>query len=65
MIRRNIVRGDRDGRVVKWALVAAGFALSLGGYAEVTLARAADEVNKVVAESVAEPDADRVSRIAG
>ena len=32
MIRRNVLR--RDNRPVKWSLVAAAFALSLGFYAE-------------------------------
>ena len=33
MIRRDVLR-QRDNRTVKWSLVAAGFALSLGLYAE-------------------------------
>jgi hypothetical protein len=37
MIRRDVVRGDRDQTVVKWALVAAVFALTVGCVAEVTL----------------------------
>jgi hypothetical protein len=32
MIRRDVLK--RDGRPVKWSLLAAGFALSLGLYAE-------------------------------
>lgn len=36
MIRRDVL-AQRDNRTVKWALVAAMFALSLGAYAEHTL----------------------------
>ncbi|HSJ09084.1 MAG TPA: hypothetical protein VK928_04200 [Longimicrobiales bacterium] len=37
MIRRDVLK-ERDGSVVKWSLVAAAFALSLGCYAEMVLA---------------------------
>jgi hypothetical protein len=63
MIRRDIVHADRDQRVVKWSLVAATFALSLGCFAEVTLARSGDETAPIVAEKTVEADADR--RVAG
>jgi hypothetical protein len=65
MIRRNIVQADRDQGVVTWSLLAAAFALSVGCFAEVTLARSADEDGaKVVAES-AETKTDKGLRIAG
>jgi hypothetical protein len=65
MIRRNIVQPDRDQRVVKWSLIAATFALSVGCFAEISLARAVDEGNgKVVAESV-DAEAEKSLRIAG
>jgi hypothetical protein len=41
MIRRNLV-AEKDTRVVKWSLLAAAFALSLGFYAETTLERHAE-----------------------
>jgi len=65
MIRRSIVEVDRDHRVVKWSLTAAVFALSVGTFAEITLKRTAEDTTKVVAESVADADADRMQRIAG
>lgn len=42
MIRRNVLQGDRDQKTVKWALVAATFALSIGCLAEVSLVAAED-----------------------
>lgn len=39
MIRRDVLT-QRDNRTVKWALVAAVFALSVGAFAEHTLANA-------------------------
>jgi hypothetical protein len=43
MIRRDVVRTDRDQKVVKWALVASVIALSLGCFAEVTMERHAGD----------------------
>lgn len=43
MIRRNVLQGERDSRVVKWSLIAAVFALSIGCYAELVLASHEDE----------------------
>jgi hypothetical protein len=65
MIRRNIVRADWDHRAVKWSLVAAAFALSVGCFAEVTLSRADEDTGSVVAERASDVEADRLERIAG
>jgi hypothetical protein len=54
MIRRNILRHDRDQRVVRWSLVAAGFALSVGFYAQGELRANA---HRSVAEKTAEAPA--------
>lgn len=42
LVRRDVLT-QRDNRTVKWALVAAAFALSLGSFAEHTLAKHGDE----------------------
>jgi hypothetical protein len=49
LIRRDVIRGDRDQNVVKWALIAAVFALSMGCVAEVTLVRVDDDSAAAVA----------------
>jgi hypothetical protein len=65
MIRRSILQPERDQHAVKWSLMAAAFALSVGFFAEVSLARAAEEGAKVVAERAADVEADRTERTAG
>jgi len=53
MIRRGVVNGAGDQRVVKWALVAAAVALSMGYFAEHKLAtRAATDATTVAEQSV-------------
>lgn len=51
MIRRNMYYIERDQRVVKWALIAAAFALTIGYYAETALVRR-DADATVAGESV-------------
>jgi hypothetical protein len=65
MIRRNISQAERDHQVVKWSLMAAAFALSIGTLAEVKLARTNEEGAKAVAESVTESQEGTLPRIAG
>jgi hypothetical protein len=52
MIRRDVVRGERDQTVVKWALVAAVFALTVGCVAEVTLAHTEVDAAVIAGQSV-------------
>lgn len=69
MIRRNVIRFDREQRVVKRSLLAAAVALSLGFYAQTSLHReaAAAEVKAVVTEAestlVVQPEAPKAPRI--
>jgi hypothetical protein len=52
MIRRDVVRTDRDQKVVKWALVASVLALSLGCFAEVTMDRHAGDTTPAAPQTV-------------
>lgn len=54
MIRRNLV-AERDQRVVKWSLVAAAFALSLGYFAETSLERHVEDAQPVAGQTVEAP----------
>lgn len=58
MIRRNVFQSERDPRVVKWSLLAAALALSLGGYAEMVISEHADAqpAASVTAEDTAHAD---------
>jgi hypothetical protein len=51
MIRRNLVV-ERDQKVVKWSLIAAAFALSLGYFAEVQLERHVEDTRPVAGQTV-------------
>jgi hypothetical protein len=51
MIRRDLVI-ERDQRVVKWSLIAAVFALSLGYFAETSLERNASDATPVAGQAV-------------
>lgn len=53
MIRRDVLR--RDNRPVKWFLVAAAFALSLGLYAEHALTTETDAQTAVVQKAAPAP----------
>jgi hypothetical protein len=55
MIRRNVIRHDQ--RVVRWSLVAAGLALSVGFYAQAGLE--SGEQAKAAAEKTAEAQATK------
>ncbi|HSJ23538.1 MAG TPA: hypothetical protein VK929_02565 [Longimicrobiales bacterium] len=65
MIRRNITSADRDRTVVKWSLIAAAFALSVGSLAEATLTRSTEDTAKVVAEQAIDVEDTKAVRIAG
>jgi hypothetical protein len=52
MIRRDVVRSDRDQKVVKWSLIAAVFALTVGCFAEVTLVRHVDDTSAVASQKL-------------
>jgi hypothetical protein len=52
MIRRDVIRNDRDQGVVKWSLVAAAFALSIGCLAEVTLERHSEDAPTAASQAV-------------
>ncbi|HEX6132784.1 MAG TPA: hypothetical protein VFZ24_02300 [Longimicrobiales bacterium] len=52
MIRREVLT-QRDNRSVKWSLMAAAFALSLGFYAEHVLSVQVEEETATVAEEAA------------
>lgn len=62
MIRRNL-GAERDQRVVKWSLVAAAFALSLGWFAETSLERHADDA--AVANQTVEVSAPVTAAVTG
>lgn len=58
MIRRDI-RIERDPRMVKWSLIAAAFALSVGCYADMVISAEADLAQKATSTMVGEaPVAD-------
>ncbi|CAN5646625.1 hypothetical protein BH23GEM9_BH23GEM9_07310 [soil metagenome] len=59
MIRRDVVN-DRDQRVVKWSLLAAAFALTVGFMAETALERHVEDAS-TVAEQEIEAKAPRSS----
>jgi hypothetical protein len=63
MIRRNLYYIERDQRVVKWALIAAAFALSLGYFAETALIR--NDADATVAGESVEAQSDDAARAAG
>jgi hypothetical protein len=60
MIRRILWYGDRG--MVKWALIAAAFGLSIGHLAERTVARRAAEAAPAVAEQPVEVQSPRAAR---
>jgi hypothetical protein len=62
MIRRTVWYGARDQRVVKWALVAAAFALSMGYFAEHRLAARNSAEATSVAEQAVEVQAADAAR---
>ncbi|HEX6309440.1 MAG TPA: hypothetical protein VFZ69_14685 [Longimicrobiales bacterium] len=64
MIRRDVLR-QRDNRSVKWSLLAAAFALSLGLYAEHGLRADVEEETTATVAEEAVPAAPAPAVIAG
>jgi hypothetical protein len=48
IIRKDVLKTDRDPKAVKWSLIAAAFALSLGCYAELVMTADAQETEASV-----------------